>query len=296
MPSEIPAFFLSVDLKAIAGSQRWVQFIKFVVENGIPCEDKLSEVVSALALWFGFVELYGESRNRIKEVLRTFVLRSHNQMVSRLISNDQDEVLRQVDRIVDHALDSEDLEGKRKFSELRQKRASGSYKTVYFFEPQILEQQDSSFPSLPNLSPSYLLCRGLIQESQGTTWKYTPDDTPLPEDVVERIRTAFQQQKRQLRRNPETGRYHTLDAITRLFNYLLSGRKLGTRRASGKLLAQMGFPQKTTERNMVLAVLLSAKLLHEGGYQPKRKSKEWILDISVSNTIIEHRQRSSVVA
>ena len=294
--AEVPTFFKTANLNAVAGSGQWVQFVKFLVENGLPCADKFSETVSALALWFGFVELYGEDRDRIKHVLRTFVLRKHNNMVSRLLADQQSEVLAHVDRIVDHVLDKEDTSGKRTFSELRQKRSSGQYKATYFFESQILEKQDSlSSPLIHTLPQSYLVCRGLIQDADtNSEWKYIPDDTPLPDDIMDRIRTEFTKSKRQLRINRHTGRYHTLDSITRFFNYLLSGRKPGTRRASGKLLEKMGFPKKTAERKPVIRILVVGSLLHEGAYRhgpTGPKSKQWILDASVIRAMFLSREQ-----
>lgn len=102
---EYPAFFWQVDLKAVSKARQWVQFVKFLVETGIPTEDKFSQVISALAHWFGFVELFGEDRDRIKTVLKRFALTRHNNRVSRLIAGQEDDVLSHVDRIVDHALD-----------------------------------------------------------------------------------------------------------------------------------------------------------------------------------------------
>ena len=89
----------------------------------------------------------------------------------------------------------------------------------------------------------------------------------------------FKQAGRPLRR--KHGQYPTLNAITRLFNYLVYGRKSGHRRASQKLLNDMGFPAKTKERQAVMSVLLKAKLLHKGDYLSRTKSRLWILDNSV---------------
>ena len=162
--TEYPECFYRADLKAVAGSSQWVQYVKFLVENGIPAEDKLCEIISTLAVWFGYVELFGEDRQRIKDLLRTYVATRHNSKVTRLIAGEQEEVFAQVDRIVDSVLDSEDIEGKELFAELRQKRASGQYKQVYYFAPQIMAEGNSLSLLTPNNLPLYLICEDLIQE------------------------------------------------------------------------------------------------------------------------------------
>lgn len=145
--TEHPQYFYDVDLKAVAASGQWVQFVKFLVENGFPREDKFSEAVSALGLWFGFVECFGQDRDRIKELLVVYVSRLHNDKVSRLLAGEEQEVVAHVGRIVDHALANEDDEGKRLFAEIRQKRASGRYQTIYTFAPQILGRSEVASPS-----------------------------------------------------------------------------------------------------------------------------------------------------
>jgi hypothetical protein len=282
---DYPAFFWQVDLRAVAQSGQWVQFTKFLVETGIPVEDKLSEVVSALALWFGFVELFGQDRDRIKNVLRTFVLIRHNEKVSRLLAGQTEDVVSHVDRIVDHVLENETAEGKQVFAEIRQKRATSQYKKVYFSESQILRVRQDSISQINETDiKSYLICRGLISDSKAeeapSEWNYEPDDTPLPEVIMNRIVVAFRESKRQLRKN-KSGKHHTLDSITRLFNYLFCGRKCGTRRAGRDLLAKMGLPKKTSELSAVITILTENGLLYKGGYLSGTHSRQWMLDKSV---------------
>lgn len=298
---QYPQSFYDVDLKSIAASGQWVQFIKFLIENGFPSEDKFSEVVSALALWFGFVEWFGQDRAKIKELLTVYVFGQHNSMVTRLLSGNEQEVNSHINRIVDHALDNEDDDGKRLFAEIRQKRANGKYRMVYAFAQQILgKEQDISSPLLThNNQLSYLLCGVLTQDQPGldgdSQWRYVPDLTPLPDDVLERIRQAFRQAKRQLRRNKD-GRYPTLDAITCLFNYLYSGRTSGTRRASQKLLVEMGFPEKSAKRKPIFQVLKEAELLHPGGYRAKSRSRLWMLAKSVIEAMFLDRAKKAETA
>lgn len=292
VPSDkYPTYFWNVDLHKIAQSGQWVQFIRFLVENGIPTEDKFSEVISALALWFGFVELFNEDRDRIKHVLRTFALTRHNGKVSRLLAGESGEVVSHVDRIADGVLNGEDAQGKSVFAELRQKRITGQYKQPFSFEPQILrENRDCSSLQQHILPQSYLICRGLIPDSQpdeaSAEWSYQPDDTPLPDEVMNRIRTAFREAGRQIRRN-KTGKYAILDSITRFFNYLFCGRKSGSRRASRELLEKMGLPEKTSELKAIISPLEQEGLLHKGGYSRGLVSREWHLDRSVIRSMHE---------
>lgn len=299
--TEYPRCFYEVDLKTVAASGQWLQFVKFLIEKGFPSEDKFSEVVSALALWFGFVEWFGQDRAKVKDLLTVYVFGQHNSMITRLLVGSEHEVVSHISRIVDYALDNEDDDGKRLFAEIRQKRASGKYRMVYAFAPQILsKEQLSTSPSFtPQQLSSYLLCRVLTQDQPGldgdSQWRYVSDLTPLPDEILERIQKAFRQAKRQLRRNKD-GRYPTLDAITCLFNYLYSGRTSGTRRASQKLLVEMGFPEKSAKRKPIIQVLGKAELLSPGGYRAKSQSRLWMLDKSVIEAMFLDRSRKTETA
>jgi hypothetical protein len=294
---DYPDSFWQADLKAVAGSGQWVQFVKFLVDHGFPVDDKFEKVISPLALWFGFVELFGKDRSRIKDVLHRFVLTRHNGKVTRLLAGKDSEVLSNVDRIVDSVLDGEDDHGKELFALLRQKRNSGQYKDVFQFESTIMETAGPSLSSTQEREENkfYLICRGLIQSNSTPDWEYEPDLTPLPDDLQNEIRDAFKQSKRQLRRN-KTGRYPTLDAITQFFNYLFSGRKIGTRRASQKLLIQMGFPSKNKKRDQIINVLTTAGLLHKGSYRSKSRSRRWMLDKSVVSLMNKEQKEQAAAS
>lgn len=292
---EFPDIFWHASLKAINKSAQWVEFVEFLVNKGVPAEDKFNQVMLSLARWFCFVELFGEDPDRIKAVLRHFALTKHNNKVSRLLAGQEEEVLSQVDRIVDHVLANEDAAGKELFARIRQKRATGQYKENFEFEAHILRNEPTSPLSQQPLSSFYLICGGLISESDGDgdspKYSYQPDDTPLPDEVMNRIRAAFRTAKKQIRQIKTTGRYPVLDSITRFFNYLFSGRKSGTRRASQELLIQMGFPEKNSERDRIIAVLLGDGLVHKGGYVATQKSRQWFLDAAVVGAIHDARQK-----
>jgi hypothetical protein len=286
-----PDCFWQVDVRAVAKSRQWVQFVKFLVETGFPCEDRFAEVVSTLALWFGFVELHGQEKDRVRQVIRAFVLNCHNGNITRLNKGKTAEVLAHVDRIVDRVLDKEDHDGVA-FPELRRKQKSGYYQHNYHFEPQILSKARQV--PLPNTTtdkpPLHLLCGILNRPSEQENWTYHPELTPLPDEVNNRVKQAFQQANRQLRRNKQTGRYPTLDAITRFFNYLLSGRIPGTRRASRELLMQMGFPKPNGPRRKILDILVTGGLLHRGPYRMRNRSRTWSLHWTVLEVMAQSRE------
>lgn len=285
-----PDCFWNADLEQVNRSGQWIPFVKFLVENGFPCDDCFRHVISTLAKWFVFVELFGEDRSRIEHVLQQYIAKKHNGKVTRWLTGEKRDVLQQICRIVDDVIQSELDEGKRVFAEIRQRRESGQYAKAYFFEAHILEDHSSS--SFDSLLPSHLL-RGGLRDAEFTEgkWKYVPDNTPLPEQLQQDILNLFRKSGRPLRKR--NGQYPTLNAITRFFNYLVSGRKSGHRRASQKLLHEMGFPGKTKERQAVISVLLKAKLLHSGDYRSRQRSRLWILDNRVLSLMNNHLLPSS---
>lgn len=260
-----PDSFCQVDLPKIIENGEWVEFVHFLVENGIPCDSKFYEVISTLARWFCFVEFYDRPEKSASQLLRMYVLRKNNGMVSRLHSGETHEVFAHVDRIVDEVLRTTTAEGQKVFENLRRQRASGKYAKVWNFEAEITGRS-TPCPS-PSLQPYYLSCGSLTaahaSEPDHGDWIYQPDDTPLPDFVLEKVRAAFRQRKRQLRK--KGGRFPTLDAITRFFNYLLAGRHRGQRRASKELMVQMGFPSSGSKRDGIINVLLRGGLLLKGG-------------------------------
>ena len=268
-----PDCFWKVDLKEVSRSGQWVQFVKFLVENGFPCDDCFLEVISTLAKWFLFVELHEQEPERVQQVLFQYVARKHNGKVTRWLEGKESEVFRHIGRIVSDVIKNESDEGGLVFADIRQKRESGRYAEQYNFELQITE--GSSFPSVR--IPSSHLIRGGISEdgSDKKEWQYVADNTPLPESLQHRLLTAFENSGRPLRRRD--GEYPTLVAITRFFNYLVSGRKPGQRRASKKLLHEMGFPSKTREQQAIVKVLVPTFVV-KGDYRSKTKSRLWILD------------------
>jgi len=276
---EVPDCFAKVDLPTIVDNGQWLQFVKYVVENGIPAEDKFFEVISTLAKWFVFVEMHGKPLAEVSAVLKHFVLQRHNDKISRLNNGHADDVFEQVDRILAAVVKDESLAGLALFEDIRRKRATGRYADPWSFAPQIMRETTSS--SLSNtFLPSHLICGSLTKPPDATNpqkaWTYEPDNTPLPHFVVESIRSAFKAQKRQLRKGKD-GTFPTLNAITRFFNFLFSGRKSGERRVSKELLIKMGFPTNGQKRSPIIKLLVSGDFVSKGGYLSLEKSRLWTL-------------------
>lgn len=278
----VPEQFTQVDIPKIITNGEWLHFVKFLVENGIPCEDKFYEAISTLAKWFCFVEFYGRPVEDVSEVIRQYVLSRHNGMVSRINNGEQSEALGQADRIISHVLRTRTEEADRFYEDVRRRGATGKYASPWNFAAEIMSGHDSSVDIAPfpqsDLTSGSRIDGGSAPERKGE-WVYEPDDTPLPEFVLERIRAAFRQRKRQLRKIG--GRYPTLDAITRFLNYLLAGRHRGQRRASKELLIQMGFPSSGAKRDRIINVLMRDGMLRKGGYRSKEASMQWIISPDV---------------
>mgnify|MGYP000645703491 CR=1 FL=1 len=163
--STYPECFWNADLEQVNRSGQWIPFVKFLVENGLPCDDCFLEVISTLAKWFVFVELFEEDRSRIEHVLQQYIARKHNDKVTRWLTSQRRDVLQQIRRIVDDVCQSESDEGRRVFADIRQKRECDQYAKPYFFETQIIEGNSSS--SFDLLLPSHLL-RGGVTDDEST--------------------------------------------------------------------------------------------------------------------------------
>jgi hypothetical protein len=153
--------------------------------------------------------------------------------------------------------------------------------------PYLLAENES------DMSPT--LCGGLIPDSADKEWSYVPDNTPLPDRLLTRIKDGFRSAKRQLRRN-KAGKYPTLQAMTRLINYLYAGTNPGHRRASQQLLVQMGFPDKTANRQRLKKIMVKAGVLYEGDYQAQRQSRLYCLSKEVIATLDQDRQVNKAIA
>ena len=154
----------------------------------------------------------------------------------------------------------------------------------------MLEELVSLSSSFTHSSNSPISCGSLRNEEPDEKgWVYEPDDTPLPESLLEAIKEGFAKMRIRLRKN-KVGAYPTLQAITRLINYLCVApsavpRPAGLfqaadgagRRASRTLLEQMGFPTSSSKKEKIKDALVGAGVLHRGGYIAKSKSRLYTL-------------------
>lgn len=256
-----PASFYSVDLPQIIEQGLWLEFVHFLVVEGFPANDKFFEIVGTLAKWFLFVELFDRPESETIHILTTYVLSQHNSKISR-IDRQPDEVISQISRIVTFIKTSTDSTGGC-FEEIRRKRAMGRYRTLWTFGPKILgTEPESSFSAVKPAKPG------------SDQWQYQPDDTPLPEFLVQKIIESFRETGRQIRRGRD-GKQPVLVAITRFVNYLNAGQ--GSRRCSIKLLQQMGFPSRGRDLQKIMHLLVKAGIVSRGGYLSRSRSRLWIL-------------------
>ncbi len=285
-----PESFCEVDLRTINASGQWVEFCIFLATYGFPCDDRFVEVISTLTKWFAFYEFYTPEidRKRTKEVLKLFCLHKHNTFITRLNNGRDEEVLAHVDRVVDGTIDSMSEEGIRLFSEMRATRDRGHYPTIHRLV-DLCTNNSSSFSS--SLCP--ILC-GVLRNERTTEktedWTYLPDETELPEKLIEIIQQGFQQAGIQLRKN-KTGKYPTIEAITRFINYLYAGTNRGTRRASKILLEQMGFPAGSKKKERIKAVMQKAKIIQIGDYRALSLSRSYSLTEEVLRVLDDARTK-----
>ena len=153
---------------------------------------------------------------------------------------------------------------------MRVTRDRGYYPTIYRLE----ELCTNTICSSPFLSCS-ILC-GILRDDKTEQWKYTPDETELPEELTKMVIIGFQQQGTQLRKN-KAGKYPTLLAITRLINYLYAGKNKGSRRASKILLEEMGFPASSKKKERIKTAIRKAGMITIGDYRALNLSRHYSL-------------------
>jgi hypothetical protein len=257
-----PASFYSVDLPQIIEQGLWLEFVRFLVEEGFPVQDKFFEIVGTLAKWFVFVELFDRPDSETIHILTTYVLNQHSNKISRIEGKKAEEVISQISRIVQFIKTSTDSMGGC-FEEIRRKRATGRYRTIWNFSPKILGIEQKGDNSAAK-----------VAKSGSEQWRYEPDDTPLPEFLVQKIIESFREAGRQIRRGRD-GNQPVLVAITRFLNHLNAGQ--GSRRCSIKLLQQMGFPSRGRDLQQIMGLLVKAGIVSKGGYLSRSRSRLWIL-------------------
>ena len=136
--------------------------------------------------------------------MQTFVLKKHNGHVSTLNLGKTDEVMNRVARIVKRAIAK--AKEKELFLRIVQKRRNRQYQTVYYLEPLITGQGNTTIP---------LLClKSVIKEI---------DDSPLPEAIQRRLEDIAER-KRMRKRD---GEYPFVKFSRRFLNALWQGQGKG---------------------------------------------------------------------
>ena len=246
----------------------------FLARNGFPCEDSFLPVISTLTKWLFYYELYDlpveERKARIKEVLWVYCANKHNGFITRLNNGQSEEVITNIDRLVEHTIQTVNDSGKSVFMDMRYKRDRGQYHTVYEIEDDLCDlDTNNQSPICP------ILCGVLSGSDEGTQgWTYVPDDTPLPYRIERAVVEAFRASGYKMRK--KDGHYPILRAITRLINYLAASNTY-QRRASQKLLTQMGFPDKSSKRERIKAILSAHDIILRGDYRSRSQSMKYIL-------------------
>jgi len=280
--------FVTCDLTTINGARQWVPFVLFLAEHGFPSEDSFLPVISTLAKWLYFYELYDlpadERKIEIKELLTTYCLNKHNGYITRLTNGQVGEVTSNVHRLVDHSVETVDDTGKFTFMQMRSKRDRGQYQTIYKIVPLII----GPTPSVAS-APDAIAC-GMPTDEGGEAadgWSYVPDDTRLPHRLEGLVLEAFRASGYKMRRNKD-GAYPLLKAVTRLINYLSESRSF-QRRASQRLLVRMGFPDKSRPREKIKSSLYNHKIIIKGDYQSRTRSRKYILTERAIDLLVERR-------
>ena len=278
--------FLTCDLEAINRTRQWVPFVMFLARNGFPSEDSFLPVISTLTKWLFYYELYDlpveERKARIKEVLWVYCANKHNGFITRLNNGQSEEVISNIDRLVEHTIQTVNDCGKSVFMDMRYKRDRGQYHIVYEIEDDLCDLDTNNQSSI-----CPILCGVLSGSDEGTQgWTYVADDTPLPDQVERAVVEAFRASGYKMRK--KDGHYPILRAITRLINYLAAS-KTYQRRASQMLLTQMGFPDKSSKRERIKAILSAHDIIHRGDYRSRSQSMRYILTKRMIDSLEGHR-------
>lgn len=242
-----------IDLSAICDGQ-WVQTCERWAKNGLPCADSIFVVVSHLSRWFYFVEWWDVPEDKrleqIVELMTDYCLNKHNGFISRLEAGQEHEVRDHIRRIAPCAVAGVDDSGKWNFTVMRQKRQSGQYRRVICLEPVIRFMEDGCVMDKTPSSPvGFSTCCSDLENTDRTSdrrkaaekWVFHPDNTPLPEDLAQRIQEIYGTSGMRLYQP-------TMMKIISFLNYLKS--KGGEARLGVKSLAKMGFTDYSSRQHL----------------------------------------------
>lgn len=243
----------------------WVQSCHKWALNGLPTDDSIFLVVSQLARWFFFIELWHlpeeKRRTRIRTLLTTYCLEKNNGRISRLEIGLEKEVVSHVERIIDCAIRETDDLGKLHFTKVRQKRDTGQYRHVIYLEKAIA---DSSITSSSSSTVGFTLCCTVLdshssskRRESASEWTFEPDDSPLPENIKNDILGYYQRCNKSIQKR-------TFKKLIRFINHLR--RQGGEARLGIKSLAKMGFSNHAARQH--IKTLEKIGIINIGGYYP----------------------------
>ncbi|MGO9115349.1 MAG: hypothetical protein ACLP9L_39555, partial [Thermoguttaceae bacterium] len=246
-----------IDMSAVCNGQ-WVQTCEMWAKDGLPCHDSVFQAVSQLARWFWFIEFWELPEDmrleRTTGLMTEFCQTRHNGFISSLNTGRKSDFRKRISRIVSCAIRNVDASGQWQFARVRQKRQQGQYRRIIFLESFIREEssgdgktntkdRDSSLSVGLNICCSDLGDVNNIdaRRMEAEKWVFEPDDTPLPEELTEKIEGAYREAGRHLYKP-------TMKRVTRFINYLR--KKGGEARLGVKALAKMGFHDHEARKHL----------------------------------------------
>jgi hypothetical protein len=261
---------LAINLSEVC-RKGWVHTCREWAIDGLPCHDSIFLVVSQLARWLFYIELWEMPENlrinKISELLTTYVINKHNGYVSRITSGLQSEVIDQVPRIIETAIANTDEVGQQHFSESRRKRTAGEYSELIFLEPLLLTTVSTEGDRKrvqhykPNRKEKNNSSSSLAPRTQhrahASSWDYQPDDTPLPESIENCILEFYRNKQLKIQKR-------TICKLRRVINDLYSAN--GEARRSLKALKKMGFSNDRARQH--IRNLETMGIIIIGGYYP----------------------------
>ena len=251
------------DLPGVAFTGEWAKNCRHWAIHGLQEHDSMADVVYELSKWLYFIELeHIPEDNRLThtiEVLQRFCLTKHNGYITRLNNNNPDEVLSHVERIVKWMIQHITTPAKECFARIRQKRQQGQYTHQWMLEQDILSIYLSSSVKLIeccSVSPSKEERKKQREKPPDPEqWVYTPDLTPLPEQMERLIQEG-------LKRNGARGK--TYPKLVGFLNHIRA--KDGEARLGIESLKKMGFSDHRARQH--INMLRQMGLLLEKGYSP----------------------------
>jgi hypothetical protein len=257
-------------------SGEWVQNCESWAISGLPCEDSLFLVVSQLARWFYFIELFrlpeDQRIEKIKRLLVHFAMTKHNGFISRLAGGLEEEVAAHVTRAIESGIANADITFKGYCVAIRQKRDQGRYKRVICLEGALCGKDDHF------LSSSRWVYMCSTKEA---------DSTPLPEPLINGLLDAYRETGRLPRKNRSTGNYPVVEKCTAFVNALYNNGGKG--RLGQETMKQFGFCSDH-QRELLKKVMVKAGIITTGSYRSQAASRLYRLTDKTIRELDEKRK------